>query len=191
MHKKAIPQLIQPIPLASSLFPLDTLVRLSSHQRAEPSSDADIGVPSDSCSSDSWCSCRTRMDGGHQACHQFRQRGRILGVSPMNSPQYLALNPPYTSLYNNIIPPSQLPQKANYYLFKVTILPFASFVRGIDDIIQEGIIPAWEDEANKNGGKWSIQLPKDKNRANVDKMWLYTVRSPDIFPLVYCFIYDI
>jgi translation initiation factor 4E len=60
-------------------------------------------------------------------------------------------------LYNNIIPPSQLPQKANYYLFK------------------EGIIPAWEDEANKNGGKWSIQLPKDKNRANVDKMWLYTV----------------
>lgn len=40
---------------------------------------------------------------------------------------------------------------------------------------QEGIIPAWEDEANKNGGKWSIQLPRDKNRSNVDKMWLYTV----------------
>jgi translation initiation factor 4E len=60
-------------------------------------------------------------------------------------------------LYNNIVPPSQLPQKANYYLFK------------------EGIIPAWEDEANKNGGKWSIQLPKDKNRSNVDKMWLYTM----------------
>jgi len=40
---------------------------------------------------------------------------------------------------------------------------------------QEGIIPAWEDEANKTGGKWSIQLPKEKNRANVDKMWLYTV----------------
>uniref|UniRef100_A0A0W0G2F4 Putative translation initiation factor eIF4e n=1 Tax=Moniliophthora roreri TaxID=221103 RepID=A0A0W0G2F4_MONRR len=60
-------------------------------------------------------------------------------------------------LYNNIVPPSQLPQKANYYLFK------------------EGIIPAWEDEANKNGGKWSIQLPKDKNRGNVDKMWLYTM----------------
>jgi translation initiation factor 4E len=40
---------------------------------------------------------------------------------------------------------------------------------------QEGIIPAWEDEANKAGGKWSIQLPKEKNRANIDKMWLYTV----------------
>jgi translation initiation factor 4E len=63
----------------------------------------------------------------------------------------------FWGLYNNIIPPSQLPQKANYYLFK------------------DGIIPAWEDEANKNGGKWSIQLPKDKNRPNVDKMWLYTM----------------
>ncbi|KAG2023426.1 cap binding protein [Coprinopsis cinerea AmutBmut pab1-1] len=68
----------------------------------------------------------------------------------------------YFSLYNNIIPPSQLPQKANYYLFK------------------DGIIPAWEDEANKYGGKWSIQLPKDKNRNNVDKMWLHTVCD---FPL--------
>ncbi|KAF8203596.1 translation initiation factor eIF 4e-like domain-containing protein [Pholiota molesta] len=63
----------------------------------------------------------------------------------------------FWGLYNNIIPPSQLPQKANYYLFK------------------EGIIPAWEDEANKHGGKWSIQLPKDKNRSNVDKMWLFTM----------------
>ncbi|PFH54533.1 hypothetical protein AMATHDRAFT_169006 [Amanita thiersii Skay4041] len=63
----------------------------------------------------------------------------------------------FWGLYNNIVPPSQLPQKANYYLFK------------------EGIIPAWEDEANKIGGKWSIQLPKEKNRGNVDKMWLYTM----------------
>jgi len=63
----------------------------------------------------------------------------------------------FWGLYNNIIPPSHLPQKANYYLFK------------------EGIIPAWEDEANKLGGKWSIQLPREKNRANVEKMWLYTM----------------
>lgn len=47
-----------------------------------------------------------------------------------------------------------------------------------DHVSQEGIIPAWEDEANKNGGKWSIQLPKEKNRNNVDKMWLYTVYTP-------------
>lgn len=63
----------------------------------------------------------------------------------------------FWGLYNNIIPPSLLPPKANYYLFK------------------DGIIPAWEDEANKHGGKWSIQLPKDKNRSNVDRMWLYTM----------------
>jgi len=63
----------------------------------------------------------------------------------------------FWGLFNNIIPPSQLPQKANYYLFK------------------DGIIPAWEDEANKNGGKWSIQLPKEKNRGSVDRMWLYTM----------------
>jgi len=63
----------------------------------------------------------------------------------------------FWGLYNNIVPPSHLPSRANYYLFK------------------DGIIPAWEDEANRNGGKWSIQLPKDKNRANVDKMWLYTM----------------
>jgi translation initiation factor 4E len=63
----------------------------------------------------------------------------------------------FWGLYNNIVPPSQLPSKANYYLFK------------------QGIIPAWEDDANKHGGKWSIQLPKDKNRNNIDKMWLYTL----------------
>jgi len=63
----------------------------------------------------------------------------------------------FWGLYNNIVPPSNLPQKANYYLFK------------------EGIIPAWEDAANKDGGKWSIQLPRDKNRGVIDQMWLYTM----------------
>ena len=66
----------------------------------------------------------------------------------------------FWGLYNHIVAPSHLPQKANYYLFK------------------EGIIPAWEDEANKNGGKWSIQLPKDKNRSNIDKMWLFRCWLP-------------
>jgi translation initiation factor 4E len=50
---------------------------------------------------------------------------------------------------------------------------------------QDGIIPAWEDEANKAGGKWSIQLPKEKNRGNVDKMWLYTV-SPESTDIKRC-----
>lgn len=63
----------------------------------------------------------------------------------------------FWGLYNNIVPPSQLPEKANYYLFK------------------DGIMPAWEDEANKDGGKWSLQLPRDKNKAVIDRMWLYTM----------------
>lgn len=65
----------------------------------------------------------------------------------------------FWGLWNNIIPPSELPQKANYYLFK------------------EGIKPAWEDPANANGGKWSIQLPRDRTRSTIDRLWLYTVSS--------------
>ncbi|OCH95786.1 eukaryotic translation initiation factor 4E class I [Obba rivulosa] len=63
----------------------------------------------------------------------------------------------FWGVYNNIVPPSKLPPKANYYLFK------------------QGIIPAWEDDANKNGGKWSIQLPKGKNERVIDTMWLNTM----------------
>jgi translation initiation factor 4E len=36
-------------------------------------------------------------------------------------------------------------------------------------------MPAWEDTANKNGGKWAIQVPRDKTKGAIDKMWLYTV----------------
>ncbi|KAL7409411.1 translation initiation factor eIF 4e-like domain-containing protein [Mrakia frigida] len=63
----------------------------------------------------------------------------------------------FWGLNNNIVPPSQLPPKANYYLFK------------------ESIIPAWEDDANHDGGKWSVQVPKDKSKASIDQMWLYTM----------------
>jgi len=63
----------------------------------------------------------------------------------------------FWGLYHSIAPPSHLPPKANYYLFR------------------EGIIPAWEDAANKDGGKWSIQLPKDKNKLSIDKFWMYTM----------------
>lgn len=59
--------------------------------------------------------------------------------------------------YNNIVPPSQLPAKANYYLFK------------------DGIAPAWEDPMNKDGGKWEIQVAREKSKSVIDKMWLYTV----------------
>jgi translation initiation factor 4E len=80
------------------------------------------------------------------------------------------------SLYNNIVPPSHIAVNSNYYLFK------------------KGVKPAWEDEyaielagenlsndaprsANAKGGKWAIQVPRDKSRDSIDRWWLYTVRS--------------
>lgn len=68
-------------------------------------------------------------------------------------------------LYNNIIAPSLLSANSNYYLFK------------------QGIKPAWEDDANEKGGKWSVQLPRGKYTDAIDNMWLYTVRPlSSLFP---------
>lgn len=66
----------------------------------------------------------------------------------------------FWGVYNNIIGPSVLGQRADYYLFK------------------GGIIPAWEDPANKHGGKWSVQMPREKTRPRIDEMWLNMVRIP-------------
>ncbi|GAA6056942.1 hypothetical protein JCM3770_007155 [Rhodotorula araucariae] len=63
----------------------------------------------------------------------------------------------FWGLHNNIVPPSTLGQNANYYLFK------------------EGIKPAWEDDANAQGGKWSVQLPRGKYTDHIDRFWLYTM----------------
>ncbi|GAA6033100.1 hypothetical protein JCM8097_002944 [Rhodosporidiobolus ruineniae] len=63
----------------------------------------------------------------------------------------------FWGLYNNIIPPSLLSANSNYYLFK------------------EGIKPAWEDPANAQGGKWSVQLPRGKYTEQIDAFWLYTM----------------
>ncbi|KAG0146683.1 hypothetical protein CROQUDRAFT_43959 [Cronartium quercuum f. sp. fusiforme G11] len=63
----------------------------------------------------------------------------------------------FWGLYHNIVPPSLIHIGSNYYLFK------------------EGIKPAWEDVSNQKGGKWSIQLARDKNRETIDKWWLYTM----------------
>ncbi|KAF5390284.1 hypothetical protein D9757_002873 [Collybiopsis confluens] len=50
------------------------------------------------------------------------------------------------NLYNNIVPPSNLPQKENYYLFKA-ILFLLSVLHITSTLSQEGIMPAWEDDA--------------------------------------------
>jgi translation initiation factor 4E len=62
----------------------------------------------------------------------------------------------FWGLFNNIVPASQLPLGSNYHLFKT------------------GIEPKWEDVANANGGKWTVQFPA-KQRANLDQMWLFAI----------------
>jgi translation initiation factor 4E len=61
------------------------------------------------------------------------------------------------SVYNNIMKTCDLSISSNYHLFK------------------QGIKPMWEDPANKHGGKWSIQLPRNKTMSDIDNIWLYTV----------------
>ncbi|GJN93464.1 hypothetical protein Rhopal_006521-T1 [Rhodotorula paludigena] len=64
----------------------------------------------------------------------------------------------FWGLYNNIVPPSTLGGgNSNYYLFR------------------DGIKPAWEDDANAQGGKWSVQLPRGKYSDQIDRVWLYTM----------------
>lgn len=50
-------------------------------------------------------------------------------------------------------PVSELPQKADYHLFKA------------------GVRPEWEDPQNKHGGKWAYQY-KDKRSVDIDRLWL-------------------
>ena len=57
---------------------------------------------------------------------------------------------------NNITVPSQLPQKADYHLFK------------------HPTRPEWEDPSNKHGGKWSYQF-KDKRTTPIDELWLHVM----------------
>lgn len=81
----------------------------------------------------------------------------IAPLSPPADPITAALRE-FWGLYNHIVPPSFISANSNFYLFK------------------EGIRPAWEDTANAQGGKWAVQLPREKSREHVDRWWLYTVR---------------
>ncbi|RDA93255.1 hypothetical protein CP533_6517 [Ophiocordyceps camponoti-saundersi (nom. inval.)] len=59
----------------------------------------------------------------------------------------------FWGVYNNVAPVSELPQKADYHLFKA------------------GVRPEWEDPQNKHGGKWSYQY-KEKRSIDIDRLWL-------------------
>lgn len=59
-------------------------------------------------------------------------------------------------LFNNLVEPSKLAIGGNYHMFK------------------DGIMPAWEDPANENGGKWVLELPRN-DLGNLNKIWMYTL----------------
>ncbi|XP_068081199.1 eukaryotic translation initiation factor 4E-1A isoform X2 [Anabrus simplex] len=60
----------------------------------------------------------------------------------------------FWSLYNHIKLASELRQGCDYSLFK------------------KGIRPMWEDDANKRGGRWLINLDKKQRTSDLDKFWL-------------------
>lgn len=61
-------------------------------------------------------------------------------------------------IFNNLKPASTLPVGSNYHVFR------------------EGIMPTWEHEANKDGGKFVLSFPKiDSKAGRMDEWWLHTV----------------
>ncbi|MBN3288034.1 IF4EA factor, partial [Polyodon spathula] len=63
----------------------------------------------------------------------------------------------FWALYNHIQLSSNLMSGCDYSLFK------------------DGIEPMWEDERNKQGGRWLITLTKQQRRSDLDRFWLETV----------------
>ncbi|KAF6205211.1 hypothetical protein GE061_019378 [Apolygus lucorum] len=60
----------------------------------------------------------------------------------------------FWSLYNHIKAASELKPGSDYSLFK------------------KGIRPMWEDDANKQGGRWLISLEKRQREIDLDNCWL-------------------
>jgi translation initiation factor 4E len=42
-------------------------------------------------------------------------------------------------------------------------------------LFKQGIQPMWEDDANKNGGRWLINLDRKQRATELDRFWLETV----------------
>jgi translation initiation factor 4E len=62
-----------------------------------------------------------------------------------------------SSVHNNIVKVNHLELNTNYHVFK------------------KGIRPEWEDAANANGGKFSIQFPRNRTGEAINDYWLNLV----------------
>ncbi|CAO3599901.1 unnamed protein product [Absidia cylindrospora] len=63
----------------------------------------------------------------------------------------------FWGVYNNIVKVDRLDTSSNYHLFK------------------KGVRPEWEDPANANGGKFSIQFPRNRTADAINNFWLHTL----------------
>ncbi|KAL3876015.1 hypothetical protein ACJMK2_033904 [Sinanodonta woodiana] len=63
----------------------------------------------------------------------------------------------FWALYNHVQKASKLQSGCDYSLFK------------------DGIQPMWEDERNKDGGRWLISLNKNQRATELDNFWLETL----------------
>lgn len=63
----------------------------------------------------------------------------------------------FWALYNHIQLSSRLQMGCDYNLFK------------------DGVQPMWEDDENKHGGKWLLQLTKQQRQSELDRCWLETL----------------
>lgn len=67
----------------------------------------------------------------------------------------------FWAVYDNIKLPSEIGPGCSYFFFKVHLKPM------------------WEDEGNKNGGRWLITFNKQKKELSADEKWLEVVRFSD------------
>lgn len=65
----------------------------------------------------------------------------------------------FWSLYNHIRVASDLKHGNDYSLFK------------------RNIRPMWEDQSNKRGGRWLMNISKSHRRTELDVIWLDTVSN--------------
>ena len=47
--------------------------------------------------------------------------------------------------------------------------------------LQEGIQPMWEDDRNRQGGRWLVNTQKNFRQQELDRLWVETVRSFFLF----------
>lgn len=62
----------------------------------------------------------------------------------------------------------------NWNYFQHIILPSELKIGTDFSLFKDGILPMWEDKANKNGGRWIIALNKNQ-KPELDRYWIEAV----------------